>query len=105
MRYSVYVIRLRVEVLSERRVAKVNPDHVPYKPCVYVGSTAHSPEIRCIKHLTTKIGSKIVKKYHIKLHKKLTAKQPTFATRLEAETHEYALSLRLRKRGYATWSG
>lgn len=104
MPYCVYVIRLKTEALQERRFASANPGHIAYKPCVYVGSTALTPELRYERHLTGKTGSKWVKLYHLKLHQKLTDKQPTFVTRAEAEAHEMALAERLRRRGYAVWA-
>lgn len=104
MPYHVYVIRLRTEVLEVKKVADENPNHLAYKPCVYVGSTALTPEERYQKHLTGKAGSKWVKRYHISLHKRITEKQPTFSTRPEAVAHEQALAERLRRKGYAVWS-
>ena len=103
--YRVYVIRLRVAVLERRRFAAANPGHLSHKPCVYVGSTALTPEFRYEKHLTAKSGSRLVKAFHISLHKRLTARQPTFATREEAVAHEGRLADRLRRRGYAVWAG
>ena len=81
-----------------------NPGHLPHKPCVYVGSTWHSPATGYQKHSTTKTGSKMVKEFHLSMHKRLTAKQPDFATRDEAETHEQSLAERVRRKGYAVWS-
>lgn len=104
MPYHVYVIRLKTESLQKKKMMKANPGHLPHKPCVYVGSTWHSPETRYQKHLTTKKGSQMVKEFHLSLHKRLTAKQPVFATRIEAETHEQWLAERLRRKGYAVWS-
>lgn len=103
--YRVYVIRLRVAVLERKRFAAANPGHLPHKPCVYVGSTAHTPERRLESHLTTKSGSRFVKDFHLKLHARLTARQPTFATREEAVAHEGLLADRLRRKGYAVWAG
>ena len=104
MPYHVYVIRLKTESLQKKKMMKATPGHLPHKPCVYVGSTWHSPETRYLKHLTTKTGSQMVKEFHLSLHKRLTAKQPVFATRIEAETHEQWLAERLRQKGYAVWS-
>ena len=104
MPFYVYVIRLRNAVLDERRFARENPNHVAYKPCVYVGSSALVPEHRYQQHLTGKAGSRWVKEYHIGIHKRLTERQPTFSSRVEAQTHEKALAERLRRKGYAVWS-
>lgn len=104
MPFRVYVIRLKTSVLKIKRFARENPDHIAYKPCVYVGSTALTPELRYDRHLNGKSGSKLVKMYHISLHKRLTARQPVFNTRVEAEAHEKVLAERLQRRGYAVWS-
>lgn len=104
MPFRVYVIRLKVAVLKNRRFANENPGHVHYKPCVYVGSTALTPEKRLQSHLTGKKGSKWVKEYQIGIHRRLTDRQPIFLTRPEAEAHEQALAERLQRRGYAVWS-
>ncbi|MCA2997679.1 MAG: ribose-5-phosphate isomerase [Rhodocyclaceae bacterium] len=104
MPFHVYVIRLKEQVMESGRFAKANPDRNPLKPCVYVGSTALTPEERYQKHLTAKSGSRLVKQWQEGLHKRLTANQPTFGTRKEAEAHEAALAERLRKKGYAVWS-
>ena len=104
MPYYVYVIRLRSEVLTKKKkFAKANPGHIRYKPCVYVGQSGNTPEVRYQKHLTAKSGSKLVKEFHVSLHKKLTEKQPIFETREESIAHEFALTERLRKKGYAAW--
>lgn len=104
MPYSVYVIRLKVAVLENRKFARANPNHVTYKPCVYVGSTALTPEQRYERHLNGKTGSKWVKLYHIGIHRRLTNRQGQFQTRDEAEAHERVLATRLRNKGYAVWS-
>ena len=104
--YCVYVIRLRKEILTHKKFRDANPGHRPDKPCVYVGSTSRTPEERYQRHIdpASKVGSRWVKQYHIQLHKRLTDKQPKFATREEAEVHEQVLSARLRRKGYAVWS-
>lgn len=105
--YSVYVIRLRVEILAHARVRRANPGHVPGTPCVYVGSTHLTPEARYARHLdpTSKVGSRWVRRYSLRLHTGLTSRQPRFATRAEAEAHECHVAEMLRARGYAVCSG
>lgn len=106
MPFHVYVIRLRTEILAVPKIARANPDHVLHKPCVYVGSSALTPDERYGRHIDPKsrTASKWVREYHIGLHKRLTARQPEFDTRDEAEKHEKWLAERLRRRGYAVWS-
>ena len=49
-RYSVYVITLSQDVLGEHKFRKVNPLYVEGQPCVYVGSTACTPDERFQQH-------------------------------------------------------
>lgn len=103
-RFHVYVIRLKPSVRQVRRFARANPDQDPSKPCVYVGSTALTPQERYERHLTGKSGSKWVKEFHTGLHKKQTGKQPSYGSRKEAEFAEFVLAMRLRKKGYGVWT-
>jgi len=102
--FSVYVIRLRNSVLGKGRFARANPNHIASKPCVYVGSTALTPEKRLERQVNGTTGSKWVKEFHMGLHKKLTDKQPSYATRQDAELAEFLLAMRLRNKGYAVWT-
>lgn len=102
--YYVYVIRLDAAILGKRKFAAENPGHVAHKPCVYVGQSIYEPEERYRRHISGRSGSRIVKAYHIGLHKKLTEAQPPYTTRDEAEAAEWLLTLKLRKKGYAAWS-
>lgn len=104
MRFSVYAIRLRKTVLKNAKFARANPDHDPSKSCLYVGSTARTPEQRFQDHLTKKSGSKWVKEFHIGLSKKHTDEKPEHAKRREAEFAEFVHAMRLRNRGYAVWT-
>jgi hypothetical protein len=81
-----------------------NPDHISSKPCVYVGSTALTPEQRYENHLTNRTGSKWVKGFHNGLHSRLTDKQPKYKSRKQAEFAEFVLAMRLRRKGYAVWT-
>jgi N-acetyl-anhydromuramyl-L-alanine amidase AmpD len=105
MSYTVYVIRLRADILQHKKIRDANPNHQPHKPCVYVGYTGLTPERRYQRHIEpgSKVGSKWVKLYHLHLHKRLTEKQPQFETQDEAKAHEAALAERLRRKGYAVW--
>ena len=42
----VYVIELRSSVRRDSSFAKKNPGPLPDRPCLYVGSTSHPPEVR-----------------------------------------------------------
>lgn len=104
MPFSVYVIRLKATALKVNKFARANPNYISTKPCVYVGSSALTPEQRYENHLKGKTGSKWVKDFHIGLYKGLTAEQPKYATRQEAEFAEFVLAMRLRRKGYAVWT-
>jgi len=104
MPFSVYVIRLTKEAMKRPKFAKANPHYDRRKPCVYVGSTALTPEQRYCNHLRKKTGSNWVKDFHDGLHTTLTEKQPTYSTRRDAEFAEFVLSMRLRNKGFGVWS-
>jgi hypothetical protein len=46
MPYTVYVIRLKPEVLQESSFRNENPNYKEAKACLYVGQTWHTPEHR-----------------------------------------------------------
>lgn len=105
MPFSVYVIRLRNAVLAETKFARRNPAHRLDKPCVYVGSTFHTPEHRYQQHVAGDKACPLVQKYHAGLHLKLTAKSPLFKTREEAEGREAEFAEALRRKGFGVWYG
>jgi len=49
-RHHVYVVELDPVVLNDRRFARANPGRDPTKPCVYVGMTGLTPELRFARH-------------------------------------------------------
>jgi hypothetical protein len=102
--FFVYVIRLKNSVSQKPSFVKRNSEMVSSKPCVYIGSSVLEPLKRYQKHLTAKSGSKWVKEFGKGLHERLTNKQPNYGTRAEAEFAEYALALRLRRKGYGVWT-
>jgi hypothetical protein len=48
--HSVYVVGLDIAILEETNFVKANPNHVPGKPCFYVGMTGKSPVERFKQH-------------------------------------------------------
>lgn len=76
---------------------------MPY--CVYVGSTAHTPEERFRQHLAGYKANKYAKRYGVRLKPRLYSKYLDLETRALAEQEEVKLAERLRKRGYAVWRG
>lgn len=65
--HHVYVILLDPAVLEEKKVRDANPDRDASKPCIYVGMTGIPPIERFENHKAGHKGSRIVKKYGIKL--------------------------------------
>ena len=65
--HSVYVVLLSKDVLYERKFVKCNPNYDPDKPCVYVGMTGQSPDVRFDKHKAGLKSNRYVKKYGLRL--------------------------------------
>ena len=47
---NIYVIALDEAVLSDKKFSAMNPNYIEGKPCVYVGSTALTPDERFQRH-------------------------------------------------------
>jgi predicted GIY-YIG superfamily endonuclease len=105
MPHCVYVIELHRDVLACRKFANAHPDCRDDKPCVYVGSTVHTPEERFQQHLGGYKANRYAHKYGQRLRPKNYRHLQDFETREEAETEERRLAERLRRRGYAVWWG
>jgi hypothetical protein len=103
--YTVYVIQLDDEVYSSAKFRTANPDWNPAKPCVYVGSTALTPEERFQQHLAGYKSNAFAHKYGTRLMPRLYRSWQDYPTREEAERAEERRALSLRKRGYAVWYG
>lgn len=102
-RYSIYVIRLKPEVLQKRKFREANPQHDPAKPCVYVGMTARSPEERFEQHKAgIKCGRGFVRDFWVCLMPRQYASYDPM-THEKAKWMEVEKARRLRKRGYAVW--
>ncbi len=91
--------------MEESRFKAVNPDWKPDKPCVYVGSTAHSPEDRFQQHRDGYKANRFARDYGTRLRQRLANSLQGLATRDEAEEEERQLAERLREKGYAVWQG
>jgi len=105
MPYNVYVIELDPEVLTCSRFCRANPDRHEDKPCVYVGSTALSPEERFRQHLSGVKSNRYAYSYGVALRPRLYRSLQDYESRKLAEAAEARLAQRLRKRGYAVWYG
>ena len=99
---SIYVIELDPSVLKNKKFRDANPDYVEGKPCVYVGMTGRSPQIRFEQHKAGYKANRFAKKFGrclkprlFESHNPMTDEQARY---MEAEQ-----ARRLRKRGYAVW--
>ena len=103
--YSVYVIELKKTVLKNKRIHKENPNRIDSLPCIYVGSTVHTPEYRFEQHLNGYKANRYVKKYGYRLLPELFEEYNPITTRKKAEMLEEELALKLRDEGYTVWYG
>ena len=107
-RYSVYVINLSHDVLDKHKFRKKNPLYVEGQPCVYVGSTACTPDERFQQHKHGYKHNRYAKDYGVELRQNddnnaLTTGNP-HTDRSAAEAREQDLTDTLRKKGWAVWS-
>ena len=100
--YHVYVIELSNEVLFEPRFRRANPDYISGKPCVYVGMTGLSPDVRFDKHKAGIQSNKFAKEYGLRLLPDLYAVYNPMPYR-GARDMEVELAIGLREAGYAVW--
>jgi Uri superfamily endonuclease len=94
--YRVYVIEL-----DDAAGARVDPK----KPCVYVGSTAHTPEVRLQRHLDGVHASRVVHKHGRRLRPDLSAGRGPWLARADAEADEVRLAEELAAEGYRVFGG
>lgn len=102
--HSVYVVLLSQDVLYEPKFVKCNPNYDPDKPCVYVGMTGQSPDIRFDKHKAGLKANRYVRQYGIQLMPELYEfynPMPYEAAR----DMEVELAIHLREKGYGVWQG
>ena len=98
----VYVIELHREVLTSRRFVRENPGRDPRKPCLYVGSTCLTPELRFHDHMRGHKANALVYRFGVRLRPEFYRHYPEL-TRDEAELTERELALELRRQGFAVW--
>jgi len=103
--YNVYVVELSRDVLQHNKFVDANPYMRANKPCVYVGSTYLTPEVRYQQHLDGYKSNRYVRECAIQLKRRLYANWQGYATRELAEAAEVKQAESLRKRGYAVWYG
>lgn len=100
-RRNLYVITLDPEVLWDRDFRQENPNYVDGMPCVYVGSTVHTPGDRFEQHMLGYRSSKYPREYGTELALDL---MDGFDDReLDEADREAALADWLRGQGCAVW--
>ncbi len=104
MPFYVYVIELENRVRNIRKFRKANPSMDSTKPCVYVGQSIRSPEVREMQHYEDHKSSWWVREFGIQLLPELFALYNPFKKREMSETAERMLTKKLRKEGYGVWS-
>jgi len=104
LRYSVYVVELSPEVLQHARFRRANPGYDAVRPCVYVGMTGLSPDVRFDKHKAGLQANRFVERYGLRLMPELyEAYNPMPYD--GARDMEVELAIRLRAKGYGVWQG
>ncbi len=100
--HSVYVVLLSLDVLDEPRFRKCNLDYAFGKPCVYVGMTGLSPDVRFDKHKAGIQANRFVTQYGVRLLPELYEvynPMPYDAAR----DMEVELAISLQEKGYGVW--
>jgi hypothetical protein len=102
--HNVYVIELSSDVLSEPRFRKANAGYRIGFPCVYVGMTGLSPDVRFDKHKAGIQANRYVQRYGVQLLPQLYEvynPMPYDAAR----DMEVELAISLRGKGFGVWQG
>ncbi len=99
-----YVVELSKEVLNHPRFVRANPRYRLGFPCVYVGMTGLSPDVRFDKHKAGIQANRFVTKYGLRLLPKLYAMYNPMPYD-GARDMEVELAIALREKGYGVWQG
>ena len=102
--HHVYVALLDSAVGKLRKVRAENPKRNPKKPCIYVGMTGLTPEVRFANHRAGVKSASLVKRYGIRLLPELFAhlNPMPFDAALQMEKD---LAGDLRRAGYTVAGG
>jgi hypothetical protein len=101
-RHHVYVVELDPAVMNDRRYARANPDWDATRPCLYVGMTGLTPELRFARHKAGVKANRYVQQYGLHLLPRLYAyaNPMPYAAAREMEVE---LAAGLRAERYAVW--
>jgi len=100
--HNVYVVALSLDVLSEPRFTRCNPDYELGKPCVYVGMTGLMPDERFDKHKAGIRANRFVQQYGLRLMPELYECYNPMPYQGACEM-EVELAIALREAGYGVW--
>jgi hypothetical protein len=100
--HSVYVIELDPKVLKDRKFRAANPGHDPAKPCLYIGATGMSPQMRFVNHKRGYKSNRYAKKFGLHLRPDLFEFYNPMPYKA-AIALEVELAMGLREDGYAVW--
>jgi hypothetical protein len=104
LKYSVYVIGLKLGVLSSKKFRAANPGYQDGKPCYYVGSTYLSPEERAEQHRSGhRLCNSFARDYFDGLRRSKFRNNSVFEFREDAEKAEKQLAEKLRGKGFGVW--
>jgi hypothetical protein len=101
-RHHVYVVELDAAVMNDRRYARANPDWDATRPCLYVGMTGLTPELRFARHKAGVKANRYVQQFGLRLLPQLYA----YANPMPygaAREMELELADGLRAERYAVW--
>jgi hypothetical protein len=101
-KHHVYVILLDDTVLNEASFRRANPHFQYNKPCVYVGMTGLTPQIRYMRHKAGVKGNRFVLEYGLRLLPTLYEMYNPMPSDA-AKDMEVELAIGLREEGYAVW--
>ena len=100
--HSVYVIELSRDVWGEPRFRRANEAYDITKPCVYVGMTGLSPDVRFDKHMAGIQAARYVTKYGLRLLPQLYEFYNPMPYEAAREM-EVELAIGLREAGHGVW--
>jgi len=101
-RHHVYVIELDPAVMNDVRFARANPQWDGTRPCVYVGMTGLTPELRFARHRAGAKANRYVRRYGLRLLPALYAYANPMPLEAAREM-ELEIAAGLREQRYAVW--
>jgi hypothetical protein len=102
--HHVYVVELDIAVLREARFRRANAGYAMTRPCVYVGMTGLTPDVRFDKHKAGLQANRYVQQYGLRLLPALYEPYNPMPYQGAVEM-EVELAIALREAGYAVWQG